>query len=119
MQIFRYDQVDWDKMFAPQMGGSRFRGYPYQRGGSIPGLFRAAIRIVPAFLASPLGKELLSGAVGTVNDIRSGTNPLTAIRTRGREVIRKLVGIGKKRPRKAAIQAKKPSRKRPLFVPAL
>ena len=117
MKVFHYDQVDWDKIFAPQTGGSRFRGYPYQRGGSIPGLFRAAIRIVPAFLGSPVGKELVTGALGTVDDIRRGASPLTAIKTHGREAVRRLAGIGKRK--KLAIRNKHTTRKRPLFVPAL
>ena len=121
MKVFLYDQVDWEKLFAAQTGGSRFRGYPYQRGGSIPGLFRAAVRIVPAFLSSPVGKELVTGALGTALDIRRGTSPLTAIKTRGREAIRKLVGVGRKGRvvKNKVIREKKSSRKRPLFVPAL
>ena len=118
MKVFYYDQVDWDKLFAPQTGGSRFRGYPYQRGGSIPGLFRAAIRIVPAFLSSHVGKELVTGALGTVHDIRRGASPLTAIKTHGREAVRRLVGVGK-RGKKSVIRKKPPPKKRPLFVPAL
>lgn len=127
MKVFLYDQVDWANLFAPQTGGSRFRGYPYQRGGSIPSLFRAAVRIVPSFLNSPVGKELVTGVLGTAHDIRRGASPLTAIKTHGREVIRRLAGVGKRGQivkkesthQKPVIRKKPTSRKRPLFVPAL
>ena len=119
MKVFRYDQVDWDRLFAPQTGGSRFRGYPYQRGGSWA---TAALRIVPAILGSPVGKELVTGALGTALDIRQGVPPLTAMRNRGRQAIRKLVGVGRQKDhsgRKRVIREKSTPKKRPLFVPAL
>ena len=112
MKPFIPEQVDWNLYFEPQHGGARFVGFPYQRGGN---LFHFIRRVIPLFAQSPVGKELISGTVGAIRDIRNGERPFKAIKTRGRQAIRNLTGLGPKR----VIRKKKRPTKQSLFVPAL
>ena len=106
MKPYYPDQVDWILYFEPQHGGSRFIGYPYQRGGN---LFHFISRIIN----SPVGKELVQRTAGVVRDIRKGERPIKAIKTHGRQAIKNLTGLG------PVIRKRKRRTRQSLFVPAL
>ena len=122
MKPFHFDEIDWPAYFAPQRGGSRFVGFPYQRGGNLFGLARFATSIIPAFLESPIGKRVASRAANVVREIRDGAAPLAALKRQSRLAVKDTTGLGDARhvTRKSrVIRKKKPSTRQSLFIPAL
>ena len=114
---FHPAQIDWEKIFA--QNGGRFVGFPYQRGGSLGSLLRHAFDIVPALpdiASAPVTKEIVAQTTNLIRDLSDGINPLASLKRRGRQAVKNLVGLGKK---KRVIKKKSTSTKRPVFLPAL
>ena len=121
MNHFRYDQVDWNRLFSPQHGGSRFVGFLYQRGGNLASLFPLAMRLIP-LASSPIGHEIIAQTKNAISDIATGADPLNALKSRGRQAIRNLTGLGPRKrmgEKRKLIRNKRARTKQSLFIPAL
>lgn len=115
MKPFNPMLVDWEKLFETQYGG-RYVGFPHQRGGSFGSMFRFLIPALPDLMRAPVTREAIDATADIMKEISEGANPLETIKRRGRQAVKKLIGVGKK---KRVIRKKKASRARSVFLPAV
>lgn len=112
---FDYDKIDFKSLITQRGSGVKFIGSKYQRGYGIGGIVRKLRYAIPAFLKSPIGKQVIQTGISSLSDIAQGTPPTTAIKIHGRQAIKNLTGLGK---RKRTITRSSKSDKRSYFLPA-
>lgn len=114
---FEYDKVDFKSLIEPNQrgGGPKYIGTKYQRGYGIAGLVRKLRYAIPSFIRSPIGKQIVETGISSISDIAQGTPPSVAIQKHGRQAIKNLTGLGK---RKRPINRLNGSAKRSYFLPA-
>ena len=103
---FNANNIDWKNLFLHQHGAgdiSRFRGVVTQRGAGFGALLKTIIRLIPAFIGSPLGTELLNAARNIKTDVSQGEPVLGSVKKHGRQVIKNMTGIGKKKKTKKMV----------------
>jgi len=111
MTEFNYDMINWSNLLQEQTGnGMFFRGVEMQRGRGFGAIVSMLPRLIPAFLNSPVGKELISAGSNIISDVKTGSDVKTALKKRGRQSIRNLTGLGKKK------KTEKPNKRR-FFIP--
>lgn len=100
---FNADSEDWLKIFKSQQTGGAaiafYQGSRHQRGAGIGTFLGKIWRVIPKFLNSVVGQSLVSGLTGVASDVVAGKSFKDAAKTRGREQVRNLVGVGRKRKR--------------------
>lgn len=88
----------------------------YQRGGSrgrgIGGILATILRLIPTFLASPIGTEIARAATGVVTDVKDGKTIRESVKEQGRKSVRNLSGLGAKRRVNPIAVVKPPRQKR-------
>ena len=93
--------INWDQMIKSggQMGNGNFVGMPHLRGGmrgaGIGGVLSALVKLIPTFLASPLGQQLISTTQNIAKDVASGEPVLASAKKRARQAVRETTGLGK------------------------
>jgi len=97
---FDANSVDWKLLFLHQKGAgeiSKFRGIVAQRGAGFGSILRTLIRLIPAFISSPVGVELASAVRNVRDDVVQGENFLGSVKKHGRQAVKNMTGIGKKK----------------------
>lgn len=122
-------KLNWDVAFAAnrralQDGAgtgqiARFAGVRDQRGRGLSAIFQGLCFLIPAVLASPVGRELHSLARNVVRDVRAGERLMPSLKRHGRQSVRNLVGVGVRRLRRrhARVTTTKQRRRRHSKAP--
>lgn len=97
------NNIDWDALMTHgQQGSGPFVGMPRQRGGmrgrGIGGILASLLSMIPTFLGSTVGKEILNVGKDVISDIAHGNKVVDSIKTNGRQAVKNLTGLGIKRP---------------------
>lgn len=114
---FDYEKINFVSLIEPSHrgGGVKFIGSKYQRGYGIAGIVRKLRYAIPSFIKSPIGKQIVETGIASISDIAQGTPPVNAIQKHGRQAVKNLIGLGK---RKQTIRQANGSAKRSFFLPA-
>ena len=94
--------INWDQMIRSggQMGNGKFVGVPHLRGGmrgaGIGGVLSTLVKLIPTFLASPVGQQLISTTQNIAKDVASGEPVLASAKKHARQAVRETTGLGKK-----------------------
>ena len=94
--------IPWDSLIkGGQSGNGQFIGMPRQRGGmrgrGIGGILASVLSMLPTFLKSTVGQEIVSTGKNIVKDVVAGENVGKAVRKNGRQAVRNLTGLGKRK----------------------
>lgn len=94
-ELFNHNSV----MSGKGNGGriSHFSGVRPLYGAGIGGILRSLFRIIPSFLSSPVGQNLVSAGANVVNDINNGASLKDSVKSQARSTVRNLTGVGRKR----------------------
>ena len=107
--------LPWDALLKGQHGNGRYIGVPRMRGGmrggGIGGVLSTIMKMVPMFLSSPIGQQLVSTGKNIVEDVKSGDNLMASAKRRGREAVREVTGLGVNK-RKRNVKSHSVKRKR-------
>lgn len=119
--VYDPDKENWTALLQNQSGGSSiayFSGQRYQRGSSIGSFLGKLWRVIPRFLNSTVGQSLISGATDVAKDVAAGRSFKESAKEHGRQQVRNLVGVGKKRRKGPAASgcAGRRSTKRTHFI---
>lgn len=102
--VYDSSKENWDGLFthgSVQIGRggkiSHFSGIRPQNGGGIGGILRSLFRLIPSFLSSPVGQNLVSAGANIVNDMNNGSSLKDSVKSQARSTVRNLTGVGKKR----------------------
>ena len=92
--------INWTDLFNEgQRGRGPFVGMMRQRGGmrgrGIGGILASIISMIPAFLKSTVGREILSTGKNVVSDLVEGAPPAAALKRRARQSVKNLTGLGR------------------------
>lgn len=100
-------EIDFEVLLKPnQFGGgleTKFIGVYGQRGYGLSGIFQTLANAIPYFLSSPIGQTMLESGRNIVRDIISGENVKQTLGRHGRNAVRNLTGLGKKRKHKTPV----------------
>jgi hypothetical protein len=102
-ELVNLSNINWEALYKQQSGGNirTFTGTKHLRGGGLGGILLSAIpaliKMLPSFLSSSVGKEIVNSGASIVNDLKEGVPLKEAAKTAGRKAIRNMTGIGKKR----------------------
>lgn len=114
--------VPWDSLFYNQGGHGKFIGIPRQRGGmrgrGLGGILASIIGMIPTFLRSAIGREVLSTGKNIVSDVIAGEKITDTAKRHGRQAVRNLTGLGRARrkPRRTSMRLARRSLKAPIGV---
>lgn len=105
--------IDWEKLLAqPQSGSGHYIGQPYQRGGQrgkgLGGVLASLFKMIPMFLSSPIGQEVLSAGKAVATDIMDGKPLKGTLKQHGRQTVRNLTGLGHRKGIKRPAAVLKP-----------
>ena len=113
--LFDPESVEWEDFLESQQGGAYyFEGVPYQRGYGIGSVFSNLLRyLIPIGKAvgRELGKEGLATGTRILNELSSGQDLKTAVKSETRQGLKNLVdkayeGSGKKGIKRSATKKK-------------
>ena len=110
--------VNWEALLgAVQRGSGPFAGRQFQRGGQrgrgLGGILATLLKMIPTFFASTVGQEVLNTGKSVVSDVIAGKSVKGALKEHGRQSVRNLTGLGRRRkPIKGAVALVKPSTRR-------
>ena len=100
-------KIDYRRLLRHNVPGSGpFLGTKYQRGGNmrgagLGGVLTAALALIPRFLSSSAGKQLVSVGKSLASEIASGNDLKSSIKTVARQKLKEFGGSGRKRLRKS------------------
>lgn len=83
---------------------AHFHGVRPQHGAGIGGVLRSIFRLIPSFLSSPVGQNLVSAGANIVNDVNNGSSLKDSVKSHARASVRNLTGVGKRRQRRSKVQ---------------
>jgi hypothetical protein len=102
---FDFEQVPWEAFFRSQIGSGasdatpqileRLHARPHQRGRGFAAVLSAIGHLVPAFLSSSVGKELVEAGKNVAADVAKGEKVARALKTQSRASVRRMTGLGK------------------------
>lgn len=109
--------INWEELLSrPQAGSGHFVGQHYQRGGQrgkgLGGVLASLFKMIPMFLSSPIGQEVLNTGKAVVTDIMDGKTVKSTLKQHGRQSIRNLTGLGPRKGIKRPAAVLKPHIKR-------
>ena len=92
--------INWNDLIKNGPAGrGPFVGMVCQRGGmrgrGIGGILASIISMIPAFLKSAVGKELLSTGENVVSDLLKGAPATATLTHRARQSVKNLTGLGR------------------------
>lgn len=92
---FDYDKVNFTQLLqSKSQSGSGFR---YKHSGKgIANVIKRVRESIPAFVRSPVGREITSSLGNAMTDISTGEPPVKSFKKAGRQAIRNLTGLGKR-----------------------
>lgn len=96
---FDYDKINFTQLLQSKVqAGTGFKGFRHQRGGKgIANVIKRLRQSIPAFYKSPIGREVTTSLGSIASDISSGEPPLKSFKKAGRQAIRNLTGLGKRK----------------------
>lgn len=100
--------VNWGTLLKNnQTGGAAFIGRLHQRGGmrgaGIGGILAALMSMIPKFLTSSVGQEIVKTGQNVFADIKNNQPIIPSVKKHARESIRSLTGLGRRRGPKRPI----------------
>lgn len=103
--MYDSSKENWDGLFShssAMTGGgsgkiSHFTGVRPQHGAGIGGVLRSLFKLIPSFLSSPVGQNLVSAGANIVNDVNNGSSLKDSVKSHARSTVRNLTGVGKRR----------------------
>lgn len=105
--------VNWEQLLQNQNGGGSFIGTPFQRGGQrgkgLGSVLATLFRLIPSFLKSPVGLEMISSGKSVASDIIEGKSLRGAIKEHGRQSVKNLTGLGRRKRIKSPLAILKPT----------
>lgn len=135
--LINEDNISWTNLLQQQYGGAAFHGVLHQRGLQRGHGLGAVLATIATFLPklinspvaqklfsagknvlaeavkdnnvvnSPLGRELLSSGKQAVSDIVSGNPVGASFKKAGRQAVRNLTGLGRKRKQQIKVKPQK------------
>lgn len=120
-QTYDFNAIKWEDFFLQKGRGPKFIGMPYQRGRGLGAIFASLASLLPTFLNSDIGKQIVETGKSVVKDVKEGETVKDAAKKEGRALIKRLTGVGKRkgpnRKPPVIVQRKGAKRRLPLFVP--
>ena len=100
--------VQWATLLKnSQTGGAAFIGRLHQRGGmrgaGIGGIIAALMSMIPKFLSSSVGQEIVKTGKNVYADVKNDQPLLPSVKKHARESIRSLAGLGRSHGQKRPI----------------
>lgn len=95
-------------------------------------IISSILRLLPSFLASPVGSQLAKTGKDIVSDLAAGSDVKSTLKNRSREAVKNMTGIGRKRKhpkqqggskmlgflRGRVMEKEKQKGRRKLFIPS-
>lgn len=96
------EKVDWRSLLLnSQYGRGNIRVFRGQTGRGFGSVLAAVLRMIPRFLSSTVGSavtsELVRGGREVLKEATTGGDIKQSLKTQGRQGIRNLVGVGRKK----------------------
>lgn len=101
--VYDSSKENWNELFTQNFALtgrgkiSHFTGVRPQYGAGIGGVLRSIFRLIPSFLSSPVGQNLVSAGANIVNDVNNGSSFRDSVKSNARSTVRNLTGVGKRR----------------------
>ena len=94
----KLENIPFNRLVHPPNGGRAYVvGLKNQRGGGLGAFLGHIVAMIPQFLASDVGKQLVSAGKDVIGNLKEGKDIKTALKKSGRKVVRNLTGLGRKR----------------------
>lgn len=112
--------INWDQLLTAQSGSGTFIGSRYQRGGGqrgkgLGGVLSSLFKLIPVFLNSAVGQEIVNTGKAVVTDVSEGKSLKSAMKHHGRKSVKNLTGFGRRKTIKRPIAVIVPEKRRLLL----